>query len=170
TAFPSGVRAMSSELFETLAPIVVWRKELRADSGGVGETRGGLGQTVEVGTVDGAPFALYAMFDRVDNPARGRAGGGNGAAGQVHLASGKRLPAKGMHFIPGDEHLVVELPGGGGRGKPLKRDPADVAVDIADGYVTRKAGRAAFGVALNRDGSVDMAATKAQRADLRRKR
>ena len=72
TAFPSGVRAMSSELFETLAPIVVWRKELRADSGGVGETRGGLGQTGEVGTVDGAPFALYAMFDRVDHPARGR--------------------------------------------------------------------------------------------------
>jgi len=167
TAFPSGVRAMSSELFETLAPIVVWRKELRADSGGAGETRGGLGQTVEVGTLDGAPFALYAMFDRVENPAKGRGGGANGAAGKVRLASGKPLPAKGMHYIPGDDHLVVELPGGGGRGKARKRDPAKVAADVADGYVTRKSARAAFGVALKRGGSLDTAATQARRAAMR---
>jgi len=167
TAFPSGVRAMSSELFETLAPIVVWKKELRTDSAGAGETRGGLGQTVEVGTVDGAPFALYAMFDRVQNPARGRAGGRNGAAGRVGLASGERLRPKGMHFIPGEEHLVVDLPGGGGRGDPLKRAPDDVARDVADGYVTRKTARAAFGVVLARGGAVDVAATKQQRAALR---
>jgi N-methylhydantoinase B len=168
TAFPSGVRAMSSELFETLAPIVVWKKELRADSGGAGETRGGLGQTVEVGTLDGAPFALYAMFDRVDNPAKGRAGGANGAAGKVRLASGKALPAKGMHYIRGDDNLVVELPGGGGRGKALKRDPERVAADVADGYVSRKTARKAFGVALERNGAVDKAATKAQRAAIRK--
>ena len=101
TAFPSGVRAMSSELFETLAPIVVWKKELRPDSAGAGKTRGGLGQTVEVGTVDGAPFALYAMFDRVKNPARGRGGGTNGASGRVGLASGEKLRPKGMQLHSG---------------------------------------------------------------------
>jgi N-methylhydantoinase B len=43
TAYPSGVKAMPVEVVEHGAPIVVWRKELRADSGGAGEFRGGLG-------------------------------------------------------------------------------------------------------------------------------
>ena len=42
---------------------------------------GGDGQTVEVSTIDGRPFELFAVFDRIDNPARGRAGGADGKAG-----------------------------------------------------------------------------------------
>jgi N-methylhydantoinase B len=73
-----------------------------------------------------------------------------------------------MHYIRGDDNLVVELPGGGGRGKALKRDPERVAADVADGYVSRKTARKAFGVALERNGAVDKAATKAQRAAIRK--
>ena len=44
TAFPSGVMTMPIEATEHAGPIVIWRKELRPDSGGDGEFRGGLGQ------------------------------------------------------------------------------------------------------------------------------
>src|SRR5699024_10383111 len=47
TAFPSGVLTMPIEATEQTGPIVVWRKELRPDSGGEGEYRGGLGQIIE---------------------------------------------------------------------------------------------------------------------------
>ena len=52
TAFPSGVRNVPIEINEAVSPIVVWRKEYRQDSGGAGEFRGGLGQVMEVGTLD----------------------------------------------------------------------------------------------------------------------
>jgi N-methylhydantoinase B len=134
TAFPSGVRAMPVEVTEHGAPIVIWQKELRAGSGGTGRWRGGLGQTVEVGTRDGAAFEVLAMYERVQTPARGRAGGGDGAAGTVRLASGAPLKAKGLQAIPAGDRLVLELPGGAGLGDPALRDAAQAAAD-------REAGR-----------------------------
>ena len=62
TAFPSGVRNVPVEVNEAIAPIVVWRKEYRQDSGGAGEFRGGLGQIMEVGTLDKAPFAHQRLL------------------------------------------------------------------------------------------------------------
>ena len=121
TAFPSGVRAMPVEVTEAGAPIVIWRKELRADSGGAGRTQGGLGQVVEVGTRDGESFEVLAMFERVRSAARGRAGGLDGATGTVHLASGTALRAKGLQRIPRGDRLVLALPGGAGLGDPAER-------------------------------------------------
>ncbi len=144
TAFPSGVRAMSSEIVETRAPVVVWKKELRPDSAGPGEHRGGLGQSIEIGS-SGAPFAISAMFDRVDNPARGRDGGGDGAAGAVGLASGKPLAAKGIQYIAGDDRVRLELPGGGGFGDALARDPGRLADDVADQLISPAAAGRDYG-------------------------
>lgn len=138
TAFPSGVRAMPVEVSEHGAPIVIWRKELRPDSGGAGRFRGGLGQTVEVGTRDGAAFEVLAMYERVATPARGHAGGGDGAAGVVRLGSGRLLRAKGLQSIPAGERLVLELPGGAGLGDPAERDARAAATDAEAGLVTRR--------------------------------
>ena len=44
TAFPSGVMTMPVEATEQVGPVLIWRKELRPDSGGAGRHRGGLGQ------------------------------------------------------------------------------------------------------------------------------
>ena len=41
TAFPSGVMTMPVEATEQVGPVIIWRKELRPDSGGVGRHRGG---------------------------------------------------------------------------------------------------------------------------------
>lgn len=42
TAFPSRVKCVPLEITETMSPVIFWRKELRADSGGAGQYRGGL--------------------------------------------------------------------------------------------------------------------------------
>jgi N-methylhydantoinase B len=77
TAFPSGVGAIPVEVTENEAPLVFWRKELLADSGGPGAQRGGLGQMIEIGAVGDHAFSISAAtFDRLRNPAAGRAGRG----------------------------------------------------------------------------------------------
>ncbi|HEY7607735.1 MAG TPA: hydantoinase B/oxoprolinase family protein [Alphaproteobacteria bacterium] len=164
TAFPSGVRALPAEVVETVAPVVIWKKELRPDSAGAGRYRGGLGQTVEVGTIDGAPFGFFAMFDRVKSAPRGRAGGANGTPGRVETASGAKLRAMGLQVVAADERLRLSLPGGAGYGDPFDRPPAHVAADVADGIVAREAAERDYGVVLRDGGAVDEAATAALRA------
>ncbi len=154
TAFPSGIRALPIEAVEQVAPIVVWRKELLADSGGGGARRGGLGQRVEVGSADGAAFAVFAMFDRVDHAARGRAGGGAGARGSVRLDDGTKLNAKGKQIVPAGRRLIVDLPGGAGYGDPHRRPAEAVAADLASGLVGADAAKSVYGVAVARDGSI----------------
>jgi N-methylhydantoinase B/oxoprolinase/acetone carboxylase alpha subunit len=167
TAFPSGVRALPAEVVETVAPIVIWKKELRPGSAGAGRYRGGVGQTVEVGAIDGSPFAFFAMFDRVNSAPRGRAGGKNGASGRVETASGARLRAMGLQVVPEGERLRLALPGGAGFGDPLLRPPEQVAADVADGIISGEAAARDYGVVLASDGAVDVAATAKLRADRR---
>ena len=130
TAFPSGVKAMPVEVVEHGAPIVIWRKELRPDSGGRGEFRGGLGLSIEVGSRHRAPMSLLAMFERVDNVPQGRAGGAPGAPGRVALRSGARLRSKGTQPVPAGETLILETPGGGGYGDPANRAAERAGEDL----------------------------------------
>lgn len=164
TAFPSGVRNTPVEINESIAPIVVWSKEYRTDSGGPGKYRGGTGQVMQISSSENAPFAISAMFDRVHNPARGRSGGKKGKTGTVSLQSGKVLRAKGTQSIPAGDRLMLQMPGGGGFGDPLQRDPHKVALDVRDGLVSADAARADYGVALSADGTVDEAETARLRA------
>ena len=118
TAYPSGVKGMPIEIAESITPLIFWRKELRDGSGGDGRTRGGLGQIIEIESGVDLPFDLLAAFDRIDYPARGRAGGGDGARGVVAIKDGRTLKGKGMQTIQPGERLLVLTPGGGGLGKP----------------------------------------------------
>jgi N-methylhydantoinase B len=165
TAFPSGVRNMPVEVNEALSPLVVWRKEYRADSGGPGEFRGGLGQVMEVSNLDPAPFTLSAYYDRIDHPARGREGGRNGGAGEVSLRSGKKLRGKGQQTVPKGDRVIIEMPGGGGLGDPAKRDIAAIERDLRLGLVTPEAAQRDYRVVVGADGTVDRPATAALRAN-----
>ena len=135
TSFPSAVRGTPVEIVEAATPLIFWKRELRAGSGGDGAARGGLGQEMEIGTLDGAPFALFAAFDRIDHPARGRAGGRAGATGELRLRSGRVLAGKGTHHIDADDRLIVRTPGGGGYGDPQRRPQDMRAMDRSAGYV-----------------------------------
>jgi N-methylhydantoinase B len=164
TAFPSGVRTIPVEATESVAPVMFRRREFREGSGGTGKYRGGLGQVIELGGADGMPVAMLCNFERINNPARGRDGGGLGAPGQVSLVSGKPIRSKGRQTIPGGDFIRLELPGGGGFGSPAERDPDQVALDVADGLITAATARDAYRVALAADGAVDRAATAKLRA------
>jgi N-methylhydantoinase B len=146
TAFPSGVRSVPVEIVESIAPLVVWRKEYRTDSGGPGRMRGGLGQVMEIASAENAPFAVFAMFERIEHPARGRDGGHDGAPGRVSLASGKPLRGKGQQTIAAGERLRLELPGGAGFGPPQERDPESVRADVRNGLVSPAAAERIYGV------------------------
>ncbi len=101
TAFPSGVRSTPVEITENTAPLIIWRKEYRPDSGGAGEYRGGLGQVMEFGHADGEAFAVSKMFDRIRHPARGRQGGEPGAPARVYIRDGRELRGMGREDHPG---------------------------------------------------------------------
>jgi N-methylhydantoinase B len=136
TAFPSGVMTMPIEATEHAGPVIIWRKELRPDSGGVGKTRGGLGQYMEVGAQEGHEFDIQAMFDRVEHPARGRRGGGAGAPTTISQDDGSVMNGKGKQFVAHGRRVVMAFPGGAGYGDPSERSIELVKRDLARGYIS----------------------------------
>jgi N-methylhydantoinase B len=159
TAFPSGVRTIPVEATESVAPVLFRRREFREGSGGAGKYRGGLGQVIELGGADGTPISLLCNFERIDNPARGRDGGGKGAPGRVNLASGRPIRPKGRQTVPPRDFARLELPGGGGFGDPRERDPELVRADVLDGLISRESAESDYGVALTPDGKIDQTRT-----------
>src|SRR5580698_2326423 len=146
TPFPSGVRNVPVEATEAITPLVIWKKELRQDSGGAGQYRGGLGQVMEVSSREDAAFGIFAGFERVKFPARGRNGGGAGQRGALSLKSGVELKPKGLQVVPAGERLVIEMPGGGGMGPAAERDPEAVRRDVRLGYLSAAAAKRDYGV------------------------
>jgi N-methylhydantoinase B len=136
TAFPSGVMTMPIEATEHAGPVIIWRKELRPDSGGAGKTRGGLGQYMEVGAQEGHEFDIQAMFDRVDHPARGRRGGSAGAPTTIRQDDGSAMNGKGKRFVAHGRRVVMAFPGGAGYGDPSERSVDLVKRDLARGYIS----------------------------------
>ena len=112
---------MPIEATEHAGPVIIWRKELRPDSGGAGKTRGGLGQYMEVGAQEGHEFDIQAMFDRSQHPARGRRGGSSGAPTTIAQDDGSAMRVKGKQFVPHGRKVVMAFPGGAGYGDPAER-------------------------------------------------
>ncbi len=133
TAFPSGVMTMPIEATENVGPVMIWRKELRPDSGGAGKTRGGLGQYMEVGAIEG-------------HPARGRRGGGDGAPTTIAQDDNTPMRVKGKQFVPHGRKVMMAFPGGGGYGNPKDRDHALVKRDLLRGYISVETARDIYGL------------------------
>jgi N-methylhydantoinase B len=153
TSFPSGVLGSLVEITESVSPVIIWRRELRPDSGGAGRFRGGLGQALELSSSEDAPISLFAALDRINHPARGREGGVSGAAGVLKLANGTHFRPKGEQTIPAGEHLIVLTPGGGGYGNPFDRKAASVAQDVHAGLISKACAETEYGVVVHEGGS-----------------
>ena len=170
--FPFNTRDIPVEVTESEATIVYLRKELVVDSAGPGKNRGGLGQEVEFEILGGdlAPaegfvassVRLSGRAEDSDFPVLGRLGGRNGR-GYGLKVNGKAVD-HGVYrrLYPGDRvHLQVS--GGGGYGDPRLREPARVARDVAEGYVTVEGAREDYAVAVNSDHEVNLEETAALR-------
>jgi N-methylhydantoinase B len=146
TAFPTNVGAGSIEAYESVAPLLVWRKQLRPDSGGAGRFRGGLGQEAEIEVRTPAAVRLSLLSDRSDHPAQGLLGGGPGAPAVIEIDDGTKPHPKSRTGVETGRRVTLLYPGGGGFGDPKQRDPAAVRADIRDGYVTAEAAARDYGV------------------------
>jgi N-methylhydantoinase B len=146
TAFPSGVMTMPIEATEHTGPVIIWRKELRPDSGGAGKYRGGLGQFMEVGAVEGHEFDFQAMFDRVKHPARGRKGGADGAPTTIAQDDGTKMRGKGKQFVAHGRRVMLGFPGGAGYGNASERDPNLVRRDLMRGYISAESAKLDYGM------------------------
>lgn len=170
--FPYNVGNIPVETIERDLPIVYRRKEMIADSGGPGLNRGGLGQVTEIVVASGdlAPDAPMVVGIRGSGrspestyPVFGRLGGGVGRGERLTL-NGTRIPHGPQQSLKPGDCLLISLPGGGGYGDPLDRDPARVAIDVQRGYVSAEAAKADYGIILDDARGVDSERTASERA------
>ena len=139
------------EVIETLAPLVIRKRELRADSGGPGAFRGGLGQTMEIEVLSDEPYIFSGMYERLNFPAPGLHGGKQGQTGRLLTSNSAELKSKFSCRLPQDTVVTLEMPGGGGFGPPMQRDPLQVLDDVRNGYVSPTSAREDYGVVIDTD-------------------
>jgi N-methylhydantoinase B len=158
-----------AEQLEVKYPVLVERYELRPDSGGAGLHRGGLGAEIVVQAL--SPISFNTYVERVHCPPWGLEGGEAGMGNAVNirrngewrddLPNGKLL---NQRLGTGDA-FMIQSGGGGGFGDPKLRDPALVARDVREGYVSVEAADALYGVVIDPvNGSLDEQATTARRS------
>ena len=136
TTFPTNSGAASIEIVESTIPILYQVKALRPGSGGPGQFRGGLGQTIRIEVMSKSPIQASFLMDRIENAPQGIQGGGPGGLSSLRLLNRDMpLPPKGRVML--DEGDIVEIvcAGGGGFGPPHDRDPALIQEDLRQGYV-----------------------------------
>jgi len=140
----------SVEVLERTAPLRVHRFELRTDSAGAGQYRGGLGAVLELSLLEGR-----ALVDALlPGGPMGLRGGRRGAGGRlVHMtpdAGAREAIGPGqvsLSLRPG-ERLMLESPGGGGWGLGYQRSIMRVEEDLARGVVTAGESKNRYGVVL----------------------
>ena len=176
TGFPSGVGGVPTEVAETQAPIIQTHRELRNDSGGPGAFRGGLGQSVSVAHLGTDQWSVSGMVDRTKFAAAGLQGGKVGALGEFEL-DGEAAQPKTILWMEPDSVIEMKLPGGGGFGDPLERDPELVLSDVVAQYVSLEQAESEYGVVIRFNGnpkdlvrlpdqySIDVEATKSKRSN-----
>ena len=155
TGFPSGVAGVPAEAVETLSSLIQHRRELRPDSGGPGLYRGGLGQYTEMGCRTEETWTVSAMVDRINHPPEGMLGGRPGARGEFLLDGERSGQPKALLALGPDQRVQLNLPGGGGFGNPLTRDPAMVLSDVVEGYVSMEGAERDYGVVIRCVGPAD---------------
>ena len=152
--------------------ILARKYELKEDTGGAGEMRGGLGIERELEMLQD-DVAYTGLGDRHKFHPWGLAGGKEGAAGAFYRIAAEdgsvtRMGHKTTSFpLKKGDIIRVITPGAGGYGEPVKRAPEKVLKDVIEGKVSVNAAREEYGVAIVSDGvrfSVDEQETKALRS------
>ncbi len=145
--------ALPIEDVELMTPSFVERLDLRQDSGGPGEYRGGLGVRQDV-RVLADQAVLCIISDAETHPARGLLGGEPGQPGCKFLNPGtaheKRLRSKTVDFrLKKGDIVSLRTPGGGGYGSPVKRQPGRVLEDVLNGAVSLRCAKDDYGVVID---------------------
>ena len=135
------------ELQEANHPYRVDWVRLRADSGGAGKHRGGLG--IEKCYTMLGPADVTAIIERTKCPPWGLDGGREGETGRVEVhragADCSEVLIKGSASLAVGDRALLFSGGGGGHGNPVERSTDSVAEDVRKGYVSRRAALKDYG-------------------------
>jgi N-methylhydantoinase B/oxoprolinase/acetone carboxylase alpha subunit len=137
---------LPAEALEMDAPLRLVRVELRRDSAGAGEYRGGLGVIREYEML-ADDISFTHRGERHFSVAPGLAGGlaGASARSMIIRADGREevIPSKALTVLNKGDRVIVETPGGGGYGDPKRR--RTVTEDVANGKVSVETARNVYG-------------------------
>ena len=140
------VRNTPLEVLETNTTMFFERFELRRDSGGPGKHRGGLGLRRDIRFLSDGEF--MTVMKKTRSRPWALAGGMEPDANTVIAFPGAekemRMSTRRVPVRAGDRVTVLTA-GGGGHGVPQDRDPALIAEDLRDGFVSREAVRRDYG-------------------------
>ncbi len=153
---------MAAETAELFFPIAYEAFELRKDSAGAGQYRGGLGSVFKVRffgggelgmetsrTLAGSPGAAGGLESAVQRSSHIRADGTSVVIGGTDSEGNWHNPLLAGHKFGADETFMFESTGGGGWGHPKKRSIEDVLEDVLDEYVTIESAQALYGVVID---------------------
>jgi N-methylhydantoinase B len=152
----------SVELDELRQPIHIHARRFLADTEGAGRHVGASSILVEFGPV-GCDIDIGYVSDGTDNAPKGVRGGLTGAPAQqfrlTRNGESEKLPGCAQVQILQGEQVRSFSCGGGGYGPPAERDPARVAADVREGWISANRARSVYLVALDAGGDVDLVAT-----------
>lgn len=168
------------ERHESHLPLMYLHRRLVPDSGGPGKYRGGLGHEYAVTPVapdefDSIQLVTFGRATKVP-PSTGLSGGYPGCNVEyliyrdtdVWTTAGAFPPALeqltaqqldrcpwGLHPLQYGDVFYVCMPGSGGYGDPLDRQPDKVARDLVEQKISASAAREIYGISIDKDGQIE---------------
>lgn len=157
------------ESLEASAAVRVIRYGLRADSGGPGQWRGGVGLELEFEVLKDGCSILGRGMDRFCFAPWGRHGGYPGALAETIVnrgrASERHIGKIDVVPLSKGDTMTIRTPGGGGYGDPRARCYDLIERDIDKGLVSQEQAASVYAVVLD-SGQIDRAASEALRNSL----
>lgn len=163
----SNMRNHPIEDIEQDAGILIRDYDIRADSGGAGQWRGGVGQQMTVEFLTEGSKVFARGMERFRFPAWGVLGArparpfrcirNLGRPDEVELGKINSIT------LGRGETITMMMPGASGYGDPFRRDPAAVLADVVQGFVTPEAAIGDYGVVID-GGQIDQQRTDELRA------
>ncbi|MFB6298743.1 MAG: hydantoinase B/oxoprolinase family protein [Halobacteriales archaeon] len=143
-SLPTNTASISIEDLESkTGRLLFLRKALRQDSGGPGETRGGLGQEIAVRNRSDTTIDINFLGRKGAFPAKGIQGGHDGTCQSVYIDD-KQVPVKSDQQLKPNEVVSYYEAGGGGFGDPTDRSPERIRNDLGNGYISEQHAREAY--------------------------
>jgi len=156
------------EILEAAYPVMFRQWALRADSGGAGKNRGGLGAVYEIELLENSAEG-FIFGERAKHAPPGVLGGRSAALNEFYFEQGEGdlTPPMGSKMVGiqlmNGQAVRLETPGGGGYGDPLLRSIDAITEDIRLGYISPENASTEYGVELGPDGEIDVLATQDKR-------
>jgi N-methylhydantoinase B len=157
------------EAAELEYPVMIERYEFIRDSGGPGRYRGGLSLRRDIKFLTDVTWARYS--DRQKFEPQGIFGGLHGSKGSLILNPGTDketvCKSKAVDQLHAGDLLSIRLPGSGGYGDPIERDPEMVRWDVINAKISPESARENYKVVLDDSRNVDIEATESLRDQFR---